>query len=173
MSRSSQYVVGASVRGGVVGPNGAIDAFALTDSARTRTVRVPVAAFTINSTVPGYGGPMGFRGIVLAAYLSAHVAPAGGTLAVNAKVYDKSATTAVTVAIADPETLTADQGLAMTLQTANDTFVFEADDTVIIDSVADNNAVGTAIVGGYVTLVCLPLEPADGASTRTGTPAGL
>lgn len=173
MTRSSQQMTRSSEIGGALGPNGAIDAFSLTDNARIRRIHITVPAFTQNTTVRGYAGPVGCRGIFLGGYVSFTTLPAGGVLSVNIEVYDASATAAVAIGTADPETGTARIGKALTMDVANDTLVCEPTDTLDITTIADNNAVGTAHVGGVVTLLFLPLEPADGSSARTGSKLGL
>lgn len=173
MAKTTVPVTKASLIGGVVGPRGAIDCLTLTDQARVRRIEMAPAAFTQNTTSPLYKGAVGIRGIVLAAYAAAHVAPVGGTLALNLRCWDVSAGAAVTIATIDPETLVVDTGAPLTLQTANDALVLEATDTFFVESVADNNAVGTASVGLVVTVLFLPLELAADAAFITGTKDGL
>lgn len=169
MAKSSRTVTPASQWGGVNGPQGAVDAYAVTDAVGAKRIKAGPTAFVQNTTASIYEGPCGFRGILVAAYASAHVAPiaSGGTLAYNVYIG------ATKVATIDPQTLTADVAAAMTLQAANDALVAAATDIISVDSVASNNAIGTAATGPVVVLVFRPLEASTGAGTITGTVGGL
>lgn len=158
----------ASEIGGVLGPNGIIDAEALSDAAGLKRVAIPLGVFTQNQTVKAYGGPLGFRGKLIAAYFSAETLPIGGTLRVDAAVYDASATAEVVLATVNPEVAvaTASIGAALTLDaTLNDPFIVEPTDTLRALTVADNNAVGTAMVAGFLVMIFAPIEPTTGALT--------
>ena len=130
-----------------------IDQLALSPVARRQTVIiVGVGAFTQNATTKFSRGPLGFVGTLKAAYMSARTVPAGGALAVIVKAYDASANAEIALCDSfNPEGLTAREGAALTLAATN--VELQADDTIEVHSVADDNAVGTAIVDGFVTLV--------------------
>lgn len=168
MALKQTYKTPASEIGGVLGPNGIIDAEALSDAAGIKRINIPLGVFTQNSTVTTSGGPLGFRGKLVGAYFSAETLPVGGTLRVDAAVYDASATAQVVLATCNPEVAaaTASIGLALTLDpTYNDAFIFEPTDVVHGLTVADNNTVSTAMVGGFLVLLIAPIEPVAGATT--------
>lgn len=164
MALKQTYKGAASIVGGVIGVNGTIDALAVSDAVAIKRVAIPIANFTQNQTARAYGGPLGVRGKLVGAYLSCETVPAGGTLSVQAAVYDASANAEVSLAAIDPETLTASEGAALTLTAANnDAFTIEPEDTLRSLSVASNDLVGTQQVGGYLVLLIAVLEPSAGA----------
>lgn len=166
MALKQNYKTPASEIGGALGPNGIIDAEALSDAAGIKRVVVACAAFTINSTVKAYGGPLGFRGKFIGGYFVAETLPIGGTLRIDAAIYDASATAEVVLATCNPEVAgsTASIGTALTIDaTINDPLIVEPTDSIRSLSVADNNAVGTAMVAGYLVLLFVPIEPTAGA----------
>jgi hypothetical protein len=88
-------------------------------------------------------------------------------------VYDVSATAAVPLATTDPELLTNRVGTQLTNLAANDTMVIEATDTLEATIAASNATVTAVGVGGVLTMLILPIEPADGSSIVTGNRVGL
>jgi hypothetical protein len=164
MALKQTYKTPASTWGGVNGPNGTVDSLAVSDAVAIKRIAIPIANFTQNQTTRAYGGPLGVRGKLVGAYLSVETVPAGGTLSVQAAVYDASANAEVSLATIDPETLTASEGGALTLTAANnDSFTIEADDTIRALSVADNNAVSQQQANGYLVLLIAVVEPSAGA----------
>jgi hypothetical protein len=152
----------ASVIGGALGPGSKLDAGGLTDTAGCKRITIACPAFTQNQTVVGYGGALGFRAVLIGAYFVADTLPAGGTLAVNVIMRNSGAD--LTMATGNPEAATAKDGFALTLDATNKGTVHAATDSIIIDTVSDNNTVGTAHVGGVVTLLFAPLEPTTGST---------
>jgi hypothetical protein len=147
----------ASERGGVLGPGGIIDIGALSERARRKPVRGAAGVFTQNSTVKTSLGPLGFAGILEAAYLSTVTAPAGGALGVKIVAYDASANAEIVLTdVSDPEGLTSREGAAMVLAATN--VALEPEDSIEIHTIADNNAVGTAQVGMVVSMMFKPTE---------------
>ena len=168
MALKQNYKTPAIEIGGALGPNGIIDAEALSDAAGIKRVVVALGVFTQNTTVKAYGGPLGFRGKFLGAYFSAETLPIGGTLRVDAAIYDASATAEVVLATCNPEVAaaTASIGLALTIDaTINDPLIVEPTDTIRALTVADNNTVGTAMVSGFLVFLFAPIEPTAGALT--------
>lgn len=165
MALNSSTKSAASEKGGVVHPSGTVDAKAVSDALGIKRIQIALGAFTQNSTVKAYGGPLGFRGKLIGAYFSAEVLPIGGTLSVGAAVYDATLAAEVILASVNPEVAgsTALIGNALTLNaTLNDPFIIEPTDTLRGLSVADNNTVGTAMVSGVLTLLIVPIEPTTG-----------
>lgn len=165
MALDQTYKTPASEVGAVLGPNGIVDAKALSDAAGLKRVTVALANFTINTTQRAYGGPLGFRGKLVAAYFSAETLPAGGTLSVQPAVYDASANAEVALGTVNPESAggaVSSEGKAVTLNSTNDDFIVEADDTIRVLSVADNNTVTQQQVSGFLTMLFAPLEPTAG-----------
>lgn len=163
MTLVARSVTPSSQIGGVIGPQGRVDALSLTDAANIKRVQVTLGAFTQNTTVKAWGGALGFRGTLIGAYISFLTVPAGGALLVNVVV---QGSTALTMASVDPETAVTVVGLAMTLDATNQGAIHAATDVIEVDTVADNNSVGTAQVGGICTLLFRVLEPTTG-STHT------
>lgn len=134
-----------------------VDVAALSPVARRVPVRGASGAFTQNTTVKTSLGPLGFPGILEAGYFSFTQLPAGGTLQIKIVAYDRSADTEIILTdAADPETGTVREGKAFVLATTN--VALDADDTIEVHTIADNNAVGTAAAGGFVGLVFKPTE---------------
>lgn len=137
-----------------------VDVAALSPVARRQMVRtVPVGAFTQNTTTKFSVGPVGVPATLKAAYYSARTLPIGGALTITIVAYDASADGEVVLTSAlNPEVAaqTAREGGAFTLAATN--VALAAADTIELHVAADNNAVGTAQVDGYVTLVWEPTE---------------
>jgi hypothetical protein len=134
-------------------PLARIDQAALSPVARRQMVIVAaIGAFTQNTTTKFSRGPLGCAATLKAAYASCRTAPAGGTLSVRVVAYDASADAEINLTnTLDPEALTVREATAFALATTNT--ALSPEDTIEVHSVADNNAVGTAIVDGFVTLV--------------------
>lgn len=134
-----------------------VDVDALSPASRYKVRTLPLGDFTQNTTTKFSRGPVGFVGTLVSGYLTFRTVPAGGALSVTVKAYDASANAEVALTAAlDPETATAREGLAFTLAATNAELA--ADDTIEFHVAADNNAVGTQQVDGYVTLVFDPTE---------------
>lgn len=124
---------------------------------RRKNVRGASGAFTQNSTVKTSLGPLGFPGILEAGYFSFTTLPAGGTLQIKIVAYDRSADAEIVLTDPiDPETGTVREGKAFVLAATN--VALDADDTIEVHQIADNNAVGTPAAGGFVSLVFKPTE---------------
>lgn len=158
-------------KGGKPGPSGCVTPASSSKQVVRRILVLPVGNFTQNTSTAFSRGPLGFRAKLEAAYLSFRTLPAGGTLSNKIGIYDASANAAVDLtATLDPEALTAREGAAFTLAGTNPS-VIEADDTIEVYSTADNNAVGTQQVDGYVTLVLIPAEDTPNANGQVATGA--
>jgi hypothetical protein len=133
------------------------DVSALSLHARQKNVRGASGAFTQNSTVKTQLGPLGFAGTLKSGYFSFTQLPAGGALSIKIVAYDRSADAEIVLTdAADPETGTVREGKALVLATTN--VALDADDTIEVHTIADNNAVGTAAAGGFVSLMFDPVE---------------
>lgn len=138
-------------------PGMRIDVAALSPASRYKVVTRPLGDFTQNTTTKFSRGPLGFAGTLVAAYESFRTKPAGGALSVTIVAYDASANAEIVLTAAlDPEAATVREGQAFTLAATN--VALAADDTIEFHCAADNNAVGTQQVDGYVTLVFQPTE---------------
>lgn len=143
---------------GYVGTHSRMDTAAASQQLRRRVERLPLGAYTQNTTTPYSRGPVGQRVKVIGAWLSHRTLPAGGALTVKLSVYDASANAQVDITeTLDGEAGTVREGAAFTLAATNPT-VLEADDTWEIVQAADNNAVGTAQVDGYISVLIEPVE---------------
>lgn len=124
---------------------------------RQKNVRGASGAFTINSTVKTSLGPLGFPGTLVSGYFSFTTFPIGGALGIKIVAYDRSADAEIVLTdVPDPETGTVREGKAFALAATN--VALDADDTIEVHTIADNNAVGTAAVGGVVSLMFKPTE---------------
>lgn len=134
-----------------------VDVAAASPVLRRENIRGAGGAYTQNSTVKTSLGPLGFPGILEAGYFSYTTLPIGGALLVKVVAYDRSADAEIVLTDAiDPETGTVREGKAFVLAATN--VALDADDTIEIHTIADNNAVGTAQVGGMYSLVFKPTE---------------
>lgn len=138
-----------------------IDQDALSPVARRQTVLVlPTGAWTQNTTTKFSRGPLGFVGTLISASVSFRTLPAGGTLSLTVVAYDASANAEIILCDAfNPEVGTVREASALTIAATN--VELAAADTIELHSAADNNAVGTAAVDGYVTLVFERSEDSD------------
>lgn len=159
MALIQRTVTPASQIGGSLGPTAKMDTNALSDLAGVKRIQVALGAFTQNSTVKAWGGTLGFRGVIVGAYVSFLTVPAGGTLAVNVIMQGASALTMATV---NPEAATTVVGYAMTLDATNKGTVHAATEVIEVDTVASDDVVGTAHVGGVLTLLVVPVEATTG-----------
>ena len=162
MSLIQRTVNPASVIGGALGPGSKLDAGGLTDTAGVKRVQIQLGAFTQNSTVNVYGGALGFRGVLIGAYIAFQTVPVGGTLAVNVTLQNSGAD--VVIATGNPEAATAKDGYALTLDATLKGTVHAATDSILIGTVASDSTVSTASVGGVITLLFVPLEPTTGST---------
>jgi hypothetical protein len=134
-----------------------VDVNALSPKARNKVLVLPIGAWTQNTTTKFSRGPLGFAGTLISASMSFRTLPAGGALTLTVVAYDASANAEIVLCDAiDPETGTVREAKALVLASTN--VELAADDTIELHSAADNNAVGTAAVDGYVTLVFKPSE---------------
>lgn len=134
-----------------------VDVDSLSPAARYKVLVLPVGAFTQNTTTKFSRGPLGFVGTLVSASVSFRTLPAGGALTLTVVAYDASANAEIVLCDAfDPEVGTVREASALTLASTN--VELAAADTIELHSAADNNAVGTAAVDGYVTLVFDPTE---------------
>lgn len=136
-----------------------VDIAALSPVARRENVRGAGGAYTQNSTVKTSLGPLGFAGILETGYFSYTTLPIGGALLVKVVAYDRSADTEIVLTDPiDPETGMGREGKAFVLAATN--VALDADDTIEIHTIADNNTVGTAQVGGMYSLMFKRTEDA-------------
>lgn len=135
-----------------------VDIASMSPVARRQLVRtVTTGDFTQNTTTKYSRGPVGVPATLKAAYVSFRTLPAGGTLSLTIVAYDSSANAEIVLSEAlNPEAATAREGMAFTLAATN--VAIAADDVIEIHNAADNNAVGTQQVDGYVTMVFEPTE---------------
>jgi len=144
-----------------------VDANALTDLAGCKMIRVPWGAFTQNSTVKTSAGPLGFPGKIVAVYASAATLPAGGTLGDALVAYDASANAEIVITdTGNPEALTAREGATRTLAATN--VALAAEDTLEAHTIASDDSVGTAQIGGAYLVWVRPLDESDPAFTVVG-----
>lgn len=142
---------------GALPPDTVVDVNGASNRLRRKNVRGAGGVFTQNSTVKTSLGPLGFAGILEEGYFSFTTLPAGGTLGQRIVAYDRSADAEIILTeIADPETGTAREGKAYVLAATN--VALDADDTIEIHQIADNNAVGTPAAGGFSSLMFKPTE---------------
>lgn len=133
-------------------PHARVDIGALSPVARRENVRGAGGAYTQNSTVKTSLGPLGFAGTLESGLFSYTTLPIGGALLVKVVAYDRSADTEIVLTDPiDPETGTVREGKAFVLAATN--VALDADDTIEIHTIADNNTVGTAQVGGMYSLM--------------------
>lgn len=155
-STSPQPKVGASVRGGVVGPGGIIDVDAATYALRRKVVRIPLPSIVQNATTKHSLGAYGIGGNIVAAYISYRTLPtvASGTATFKLVKYDGSTETDLTAATNLLSGLTARVGnsIAITSESAG-----VAADVVEWHVTVSNNA-PTQGTEGFLVLVIDPTE---------------
>ena len=146
----------------------AVDVDALSDRAAVSFVTVPVvlstaaggqatAYFTQNTTTNHPLGALGVPSRLVSAIVSSDRVPVGGTLSWQIVAATTDGTTfTVLTNTADPETITANVGQALTAATTNNNRA--ATDVFFLRATADNTAVGTDARNVKVTLVFKAIE---------------
>lgn len=137
------------------GFNTVVDVAGVQRSVMAKHIAIAGGTYTQNTTVKTTGGPLGFAGTLIAAYISYSTIPAGGTLGARLVAYDASANAEVNLTtVFDPETLTAREAAAMTLDTTN--VELAAEDTLEFHTIASNDVVSNAGAGGFITCYFIP-----------------